>query len=127
MVWATFDCKMDFCITTLLCKKCLSMKEQRHVRQQSLASFWSHCCYIKLQLYPVNSVSCLRYSMVSFLWWPQHKVQTLLFIYLLFICAYNAWVISPPCPHPLPYHPSCPLPLPPQYSAETIFKVQTLV
>jgi hypothetical protein len=24
---------------------------------------------------------------------------------LLFICAYKAWFISPPCPHPLPYHP----------------------
>jgi hypothetical protein len=33
------------------------------------------------------------------------------FIVLLFICAYKAWVISPPCPHPLPYHPLCPLPL----------------
>jgi hypothetical protein len=44
------------------------------------------------------------------------------FIILLFICAYKAWVISPPCHHPLPYHPLCPLPLPPppQYTAETI-------
>jgi hypothetical protein len=31
---------------------------------------------------------------------------------LLFICAYKAWFISPPCPHPLPYHPLRPLPLP---------------
>jgi hypothetical protein len=30
---------------------------------------------------------------------------TSFFIVLLFICAYKAWVISPPCPHPLPYHP----------------------
>jgi hypothetical protein len=36
----------------------------------------------------------------------------LIFIVLLFICAYNARVISPPCPHPLPYHPLRPLPLP---------------
>jgi hypothetical protein len=35
------------------------------------------------------------------------------FIILLFICAYKAWVISPPCPHHLPYHPLRPLPLPP--------------
>jgi hypothetical protein len=35
------------------------------------------------------------------------------FIVLLFICAYKAWVISPPCPHPLPYHPLHLLPLPP--------------
>jgi hypothetical protein len=33
--------------------------------------------------------------------------------FLLFICAYKAWVMSPPCPHPLPYHPLWPLPLPP--------------
>jgi hypothetical protein len=26
--------------------------------------------------------------------------------FFLFICAYNAWVISPSFPHPLPYHPS---------------------
>jgi hypothetical protein len=37
----------------------------------------------------------------------------LFFIFLLFICAYKAWVISPPCPHPLPYHPLRPFPLPP--------------
>jgi hypothetical protein len=36
------------------------------------------------------------------------KEMTLFFIVLLFICAYKAWVISPPCPHPLPYHPLCP-------------------
>jgi hypothetical protein len=36
-----------------------------------------------------------------------------LFIFLLFICAFKAWVISPPCPNPLPYHPLHPLPLPP--------------
>jgi hypothetical protein len=36
-----------------------------------------------------------------------------IFIVLLFICAYNAWVISPPCPHPFPYHPLRHLPLPP--------------
>jgi hypothetical protein len=35
------------------------------------------------------------------------------FFFFLLICAYKAWVISPPCPHPLPYHPLRPLPLPP--------------
>jgi hypothetical protein len=39
--------------------------------------------------------------------------KTIFLIVLLFICAYNAWVISPHCPHPLPYHPLCPLPLSP--------------
>jgi hypothetical protein len=33
-----------------------------------------------------------------------------LFFFLLFICAYNVWVISPPSPHHLPYLPG-PLPL----------------
>jgi hypothetical protein len=44
------------------------------------------------------------------------------FFLLLFKCAYKTWVISSPCPHPLPYHPLRPLPLPPppQYPAETI-------
>jgi hypothetical protein len=36
-----------------------------------------------------------------------------IFFLLLFICAYKAWVISSPCPHPLPYHPLHPLSLPP--------------
>jgi hypothetical protein len=35
------------------------------------------------------------------------------FVVLLFICAYNTWVISPTCPHPLPYHHLGPLALPP--------------
>jgi hypothetical protein len=47
-------------------------------------------------------------------------IYLFIFIILLFICAYKAWVISPPCPHPLPYHPLCPLPLPAPYPAETI-------
>jgi hypothetical protein len=37
------------------------------------------------------------------------NIFLLFIIVLLFICAYNAWVISPPCPHPLPYHPLRPL------------------
>jgi hypothetical protein len=44
----------------------------------------------------------------------EHRLFFLFFFFLLlFICAYKAWVISPPCPHPLPYHPLRPLPLPP--------------
>jgi hypothetical protein len=35
------------------------------------------------------------------------------FFFFLFICAYKAWVISPPCPHLLPYHPLRLLPLSP--------------
>jgi hypothetical protein len=38
---------------------------------------------------------------------------TIFLIVLLFIGAYKVWVISPLCPHPLPYHPLCPLPFPP--------------
>jgi hypothetical protein len=43
--------------------------------------------------------------------------------FLLFICAYKAWVTPLPYPHSLPYHSLCPVPLspPPQYPAETIF------
>jgi hypothetical protein len=37
------------------------------------------------------------------------------FIVLLFICAYKAWVISPPCPHPLP------LPLTPSIPSRNYF------
>jgi hypothetical protein len=50
-------------------------------------------------------------------------------IVLLFICAYNAWVISPPCPHPLPYYPPCSLPLPPTpwYPAETILPLSLIL
>jgi hypothetical protein len=43
----------------------------------------------------------------------QKKLKGNIFFLLLFICAYKAWVISPPCPHPLPYHPLHTLPLPP--------------
>jgi hypothetical protein len=51
-----------------------------------------------------------------------HQDLFFIIIILLFICAYKTWVISPPCPHPLPYHPLRPLPPPPtpQYPAETI-------
>jgi hypothetical protein len=45
--------------------------------------------------------------------WNLSVVYYYFFIVLLFICAYKAWVISPPCPHILPYHPVHPLPLSP--------------
>jgi hypothetical protein len=38
------------------------------------------------------------------------------FFVLLFICAYKAWVISPPCLHPFASHPLHPLPLSPNSS-----------
>jgi hypothetical protein len=40
---------------------------------------------------------------------------------LLFIFTYKVWFISPPCPHPLPYHPLCPLPLPPLNTQQKLF------
>jgi hypothetical protein len=50
------------------------------------------------------------------------KKNYLKFIYflLLFTYAYKAWVISPPCPHPHPYHPLRSLPLPPTPSIPSI-------
>jgi hypothetical protein len=49
------------------------------------------------------------------------------FIVLLFICAYKAWFISPPCPPP--YNPLHPLPLlqPPQYQAEIILPLSLIL
>jgi hypothetical protein len=41
--------------------------------------------------------------------YSQRHLINFFFIVLLFICIYKAWVISPPCPHPLPYHPLHPL------------------
>jgi hypothetical protein len=38
----------------------------------------------------------------------ENEYRNLFYFILLFICAYKAWVISPPCPHLLPYHPLCP-------------------
>jgi hypothetical protein len=61
---------------------------------------------------------------------PGHTLTSIIFsIVLLFICAYKAWVISPPCPHPLPYHPLLPLPTPPppQYPAETILPLSLIL
>jgi hypothetical protein len=43
--------------------------------------------------------------------WCRAPFPIFFFFLLLFICAYKAWFISPPCPHPLPYHPLLPLPL----------------
>jgi hypothetical protein len=62
-----------------------------------------------------NSLDHIQFFVIHILLW-------FFKIILLFICAYKAWVISPPCPHPLPYHPLCllPLPPPPQDPAETI-------
>jgi hypothetical protein len=47
-------------------------------------------------------------ALICICWW----LFFFLFL-LLFICAYKARFISPPCSHPLPYHPLLPLPLPP--------------
>jgi hypothetical protein len=46
------------------------------------------------------------------------------FIFILFICAYNVWVISPPFPSPPPLH--APPPLPSRYPAETILPLSLL-
>jgi hypothetical protein len=56
---------------------------------------------------------CLGWSNKSMMLEPNYARLCFFFIFLLFLCAYNAWVNSPPCPHPLPYHPVHPLPLSP--------------
>jgi hypothetical protein len=60
---------------------------------------------------PPYSLHPNKIQKISRIFSPQNFF--LFFIVLLFICAYKAWVISPPCPHPLLYHPLCPLLLPP--------------
>jgi hypothetical protein len=66
--------------------------------------------------------------------WRIELKRQILFIYLfiivlLFICAYQAWVICPSFPHPLPYHPLHPLSLlPPHlYKAETILPLSLIL
>jgi hypothetical protein len=54
------------------------------------------------------------------LYYTTHFVFFFIFL-LLFICAYKAWFISPPCPHPLPYHPLQPLLLPSLNTQQKLF------
>jgi hypothetical protein len=62
--------------------------------------------FFHLKRFPYNSLFVVSLSNLGMNFF-------LFFIFLLLICAYNAWVISPPCPHPLPYYLLHPLPLPP--------------
>jgi hypothetical protein len=65
-----------------------------------------------LKLYSILTVSETEQNTDSFFF-----LNFYLFIYLLlFVCAYNAWVISPPSPKPLPYHPLHRRPFPPTSS-----------
>jgi hypothetical protein len=48
--------------------------------------------------------------------------------FLLFICAFNVWSISPAFPLPLPFSPAPSLsPLPPHYQAETILPLSLIL
>jgi hypothetical protein len=52
----------------------------------------------------------------------------LLLLFLLFICAYNVWVISPPFPLPSSFPPFPPSPsLPHRYQAETILPLSLIL
>jgi hypothetical protein len=54
--------------------------------------------------------------------------QLNLIFFLLLICAYNVWVISPPFPHALPYPPAPSFsPPPPHYPAETILPLSLIL
>jgi hypothetical protein len=67
---------------------------------------------------PASALASLKLSrsalFLSFKKIYQGKFLSFFFIVLLFLCVYKAWVISPPCPLPLPNHPLHPLLLPPQ-------------
>jgi hypothetical protein len=77
-----------------------------------------HCFYSQLNMEDhnacKNSVLMKGADMFLFIYF-----YFLFFIVLLFTCAYKAWVISSPSPHPLPYHPLRPLPLPPVFVYNT--------
>jgi hypothetical protein len=75
-----------------------------------------------------NQIYQLSFNLIPTLLLQTISIGFFLFIYLfififllLFICAYKAWFISPPCPHPLPYHPLRPLPLPPSIPSRNYF------
>jgi hypothetical protein len=68
----------------------------------------------------ISKQNCSK-VLTSFTQVPAWDQSYSFFFLLLFICAYKAWVISPPCPHPLPYHPLRPLPLPPSIPSRNYF------
>jgi hypothetical protein len=65
---------------------------------------------------PISSLAhSLIFGSLAFFFFILGLHCTSFYFILLFICAYKAWVISPPCPNPLPYHPlppPCPPPTP---------------
>jgi hypothetical protein len=72
----------------------------------------------------LGQVSRLSKSIYYFFKFVFLSVSLLFYLFLLFICAYNVWVISPPSPHLLPFPYPLPLPLIPSipgrnYSALT--------
>jgi hypothetical protein len=70
---------------------------------------WNATKSMKTMVSKYRSIKIKPINLYNFLFFIFKKI----FILLLFICAYNAWVISPPNLHPLPYHPLHTLPLPP--------------
>jgi hypothetical protein len=108
-------------ILILICKyQCSEKSRYVHALVILLDSF-DLISFPKFLLLLGNSQS-LWYTLRSSL-----LIQKPLFNFLLFICAYNAWVTSPPCPHPLPYHPPCSLSIPPPYLAETILPLPLIL
>jgi hypothetical protein len=83
-------------------------------------STWRKKFNLELTENSINSSVTINTSWIFF--FLIFNLPFYLFIFLLFICAYNVWVISPPFPPPPPL-PLRPLPLslpPPRYPAETI-------
>jgi hypothetical protein len=46
------------------------------------------------------------FSIIYFFYFVNLQENSFFKFFILFICAYNIWVISPSFPHPLPYPPA---------------------
>jgi hypothetical protein len=79
-------------------QKCVQFQKEQHAFSPSLGR------------HPQRTIKNPS-TFIEATFFPWEKDSFFFSFLLLFICAYKAWVISPPCPHPLPYHPLHPLPL----------------
>jgi hypothetical protein len=59
-------------------------------------------CYLFGDLYSVLVREQGEFLSLIFIFKKQKSRDLSFFILILFICAYNVWIISTPCPHSLP-------------------------